>query len=86
MECPDLVAWPYGKDKPSSEFQCLSLDECLRLEDNQLVAAMKIVCSRKMTKKADAVFRQMNLTTERLFPDKSFECIRDIIKRRLGQR
>ena len=35
-----------------------------------------------MKKKSEDVFRQMNLTTERIFPDKSFAGVKDSVKYR----
>ena len=51
-------------------------------ECKQEVVVMKIFCSTQMKKKAEDVFRQMNLPTERLFPDVSFADAKDNVKRR----
>ncbi len=83
---PGLVSWPYGKDKPSSDIRYLSFDEYDELRNKQDVVTLKVICSRQMKKQADAVFQQSNLTTARLFPDKSFEAIRARVKSRFGHK
>ncbi len=60
----------------------MSLDNYLSFKLKKEVVVMKIVCSKKMKKMAGDVFRQMNLTTERIFPDKSFADVRDSIEYR----
>ncbi len=62
-----------------SEF---SLNDYLQLGNKQNIVVMKIICSKEMMKRADSVFQQMNLTTERLFPDQTFADVRGKVKYR----
>ena len=79
---PKGLDWLYSKDKKAPDGRYMQFEDYMCLKQKQEVVVMKIVCSRKMKKKAECVFRQMNLTTERLFPDKSFADVKDSVKYR----
>ena len=77
-----LVAEPYYAERGAPCKPHMSLDDYLSFKLKKEVVVMKIVCSKKMKKMAGDVFQQMNLTTERIFPDKSFADVRDSIEYR----
>lgn len=77
-----LVAEPYYAERGAPCKPHMSLDDYLSFKLKKEVVIMKIVCSKKMKKMVGDVFRQMNLTTERIFPDKSFADVRDSIEYR----
>ena len=79
---PKGFGWICDREKEVPGKRYMLFDDYMNLKRKQEVVVMKIICSKQMKKKAEDVFRQMNLTTERLFPDKSFADVKDSVKYR----
>ena len=64
----------------------LRLGDYLNSKNKKDVVVLKIICSKAMRKGAEGVFQQMNITEERMFPDKSFADVKDNVKYRFWYR
>lgn len=81
-----LIAEPHytARGVPCESY--MGLDNYLGFKHKKEVVVMKIVCAKAMKKLANDVFQQMNLTTERIFPDKSFADVKESVKCRFWYR
>ena len=75
-----LIAEPHYTARGIPCESYMGLDNYLGFKHKKEVVVMKFVCARAMKKSANDVFQQMNLTTERIFPDKSFADVKESVK------